>query len=152
MPDTQADLIRFGNAVKALNAAVETNQAFLDHCAKNPSVRHGHAPLEIGALQQTIGVSVFGQTASATARMVLGDKGFATEYVFWVAALDSAPAEVWRFYLGEPGQVAILSTDPDLAMIVCNANNLYVADAIFAGVADGIYNKLFVPQGLSVSA
>lgn len=151
MADIQGELISFGNAVNALNAAINTNDLFLAHCAKNSNVRHDHAPLEVNIVLQTIGASAFGRDAAATARTVLGASGFATEYVF-VVHVQGESVEVWRCYLGDPsGSPALLCADADLKNELCLADNLYVSERIFAGVAAGIKGRLFTPTPLPLA-
>ena len=142
-----AELVSFGNAVTALNRAAATNDRFLAHCA-------GHQSPELGTELQVEGASLsvafLGHTATALGRHVLGDRGFATEYVFEASAgaPDEPAIEVWRCYVDavDDGETAGLYQDAALRGKICDALNTRIADHIALAVAKGIKAEMFTPR------
>lgn len=142
----EADLVNFGNHVRAFDRVAWTHEHFAEHCRGLPAPK---LPVSFAVNGQEVIVKAFGKTVTAKARGVLGAQGYAVEYVFLSDLAEGDQIEVSRFYL----QVRLddedkggVFADADLQSRIMDDTNPRAVDEIAYQVAKGIFQTMLKPR------
>lgn len=120
----------------------EVNSRFLENVSQRPDSKRFQS--QLGVDNERLVVDCFGYTATTSPRVVLTASGlWAMEHVFY-AELGETKLELWRFYLGQGGQI---HQCPNEESVICDYDSEIIADHICGQVLKGaLESPLFEPS------